>query len=57
MKKTKTKTEEEIKDIILAWAIRRGIFLGYDAINDLSNDIFEIFPKLGGGCEDNVRML
>lgn len=33
------KTEDEIKDIILAWAIRRQILLGCKAINDLAKEI------------------
>ena len=35
------KTEDEIKDIILAWAIRRHIMIGYKSINDLAKEIIQ----------------
>ena len=33
------KTEKEIKDIILAWAVRRKIILGQESVNDLACEI------------------
>lgn len=33
------KTENEIKDIIITWAIRKQILLGFESINDLAKEI------------------
>lgn len=33
------KTEDEIKDIIIAWAIRKQIMIGFKSIDDLAKEI------------------
>lgn len=35
------KTEDEIKEIILAWAIRKHIMIGFEAISDLAQKIIQ----------------
>ncbi len=37
------KTEKEIKDMILAWAIRKRILLGQDSVDDLEKEISKRF--------------
>ena len=54
------KTEKEIKDMVLAWAVRRRVLLTQDSIDDLAKEISKRFigrPRRPAILEDTAYHL